>query len=64
MVDQSKNAEISCIGIYSVGVGRPLTFFVFLIRILRGRIYEKFLKKGFTFFFFLLRLATCGILVP
>lgn len=29
MVDQSQNAEISCIGIYSVGVGRPLNFFVF-----------------------------------
>ena len=26
MVDQSQNAEMSCIGIYSVGVGRPLTF--------------------------------------
>lgn len=29
MVDQSQNAEISCIGIYSVGVGRPLNFYIF-----------------------------------
>lgn len=46
MVDQNQDAKISCIEVYSVGAGRLLKdFFFLLVRIRRNSMRNSFKKK-------------------